>query len=132
MLDNTIAGSAAAFSRSAHTLFKSSVHSSNAPSSSLFAGSKHTNSRICCISSASSATTSTIPTSSIWNLADAVSHFETSLPAMAFGEFTNNFALAASMKVKSVNVGIIARPPPQLPKIAVICGITPEAFVCFI
>ena len=32
---------------------------------------------------------------------------------------------------KSVSVGISARPPPQLPKTAVICGITPDASVCF-
>ena len=89
-------------------------------SSSLFAGSIATSSLICARTDASSATTSTIPASSLWNLAAAVSHFETEFPSSALGEFTNNFALEPSMKVKSVKVGIRASPPPQLPKTAVI------------
>jgi len=46
-------------------------------------------------------------------------------------ELTNNFALDSSMKVKSLSAGTTARPPPQLPKIALICGTTPEASTSF-
>ena len=81
--------------------------------------------------SASSATASTIPTFSLWKSALDVSHLEISFPSNALGAFTNNFAFLLSMKVKSVKVGTKASPPPQLPKIAVICGITPDANVCF-
>ena len=49
--------------------------------------------------------------------------------ANVFGAFTKSLALFSSINVKSVSVGIRARPPPQEPKIAVICGITPEAIV---
>ena len=69
---------------------------------------------------ASSATTSTIPLSSDWNLADAESHIATVFPSNALGAFTNNFAFYSSMKVKSVMVGKRPKPPPQVPKIAVI------------
>ena len=35
------------------------------------------------------------------------------------------------MNVKSVSAGTRASPPPQVPKMAVICGITPDAIACF-
>jgi len=51
------------------------------------------------------------------------------LPLSALGAFTNSFADLSSMKVKSVIAADTAMPPPQVPKIAEICGITPEAMV---
>ena len=68
----------------------------------------------------SSATTSTIPLSLLWKSAVDESHLEILFPSSALGEFTNNFAFDFSIKVTSVSVGINARPPPQLPNIAVI------------
>ena len=130
MLERRIAVSPAAFARSAHTRFRSSLQSSTA-SSSLFAGSSVTSLRKPERTSSSLPVKSTSPASSLWNFADAVLHLETSFPSSAFGEFTNNFAFLLSMNVKSVRAGISAIPPPQVPNTAVICGITPDASTCF-
>ena len=81
--------------------------------------------------SSSVPTASTRPADSLWNFGEAVSHFWTVLPGIALGEFTNSFAFFSSINVKSVSAASAARPPPQLPKIAVIWGTTPEAIVCF-
>jgi hypothetical protein len=51
-------------------------------------------------------------------------------PSSAFGEFTNSFPSLFSINVKSVSPGTTARPPPHIPKTAVICGITPDAIAC--
>ena len=130
--DNAIAVSPVQFAISAHTRFKSSVQSSKTGSSSLFGGSMHTSSLICAKIDASSATTSTMPASLLWKSAAEVSHLLISFPSSALGAFTNSFAFFSSINVKSVSVGIRARPPPQLPKMAVICGITPELSTCFL
>ena len=124
--------SPAQFSNPSHILFRSSVHSVYDIVSSLLAGSRDTNSLICASTSDSDATTSTSPASPLWKAAEEVSHLEISFPSIALGEFTNNFAFFSSIKVKSVRPGTTARPPPHVPKIAVIWGITPEAFTCFI
>ena len=129
IIERASAASSAAFSRSAHTLFRSSVHSSYASLSSLLAGRIATSERISSRISSSLPTPSTIPDSSLWNFALAVSHLSAVLPGMVFGEFTNNFPFSA-INVKSESAAAAASPPPQLPNTAVICGITPEAIAC--
>ena len=119
-MESAIEVSPTQFSRSAQTLFKSSVHSSYEASSSLLPGSIVTSSRIFAKMLSSSATTSTIPLCVLWKSAVEESHLEALFPSSALGELTNNFAFAFSIKVKSVKVGNSARPPPQLPKTAVI------------
>ena len=84
-----------------------------------------TNVRISERISSSVPTPSTRPVFSLWNFAEDVSHLSTVFPGIAFGEFTNNFAFFSSINVKSVRAGT------QVPKIAVICGITPDASDCF-
>ena len=128
-IDNASAGSAAAFSRSTHTRLRSSVPSSYASLSSLFAGKRHTNERISSMTSPSVPTISMIPLSLLWKAALDVSHFLISLFSIVFGELTKSFPVCA-INVKSVIAAAVASPPPQFPKIAVICGITPEAMTC--
>ena len=111
------------------TLLRSSVHSSSA-TSSLLAGRRDTNCLIWSRTEASSPVTSTIPASSLWNLAEAVSSLDVKLPSSALGLLTKSFADFSSINVKSVRVGTTAIPPPHVPKIAVICGITPDASTC--
>ena len=67
---------------------------------------------------------------SLWYFAAEVSHLEISFPASAFGEFTKSFPLFSSMNVKSASPGTTASPPPHIPKIAAICGTTPDAIAC--
>ena len=100
-------------------------------SSSLLHGKMLTNVRISERISSSVPTPSTRPVFSLWNFAEDVSHLSTVFPGIAFGEFTNNFAFFSSINVKSVRAGTKDKPPPQVPKIAVICGITPDASDCF-
>ena len=78
-------------------------------SSSLLHGKMLTNVRISERISSSVPTPSTRPVFSLWN----------------------NFAFFSSINVKSVRAGTKDKPPPQVPKIAVICGITPDASDCF-
>ena len=116
---------------SSHTLFRSSVHSLKLSLSSLFSGSMLTSVRICPRISSSVPMPSTSPVSSLWNCAEAESHFSTLFPSSAFGVFTNSLPFFSSTNVKSVRAGTTAIPPPHVPKTAVICGITPDASVCF-
>ena len=67
----------------------------------------------------------------LWYTAEDVSHFAISFPGSALGELRNYFAFFSSINVKSVSAGTTESPPPHVPKIAVICGITPEAIACF-
>ena len=77
------------------------------------------------------ATKSTTPVVFAWNTALVYSSIVASLSFKAFGLFTNNFAFLFVITVKSARDGITAVPPPHVPNIAVICGITPDACDCF-
>ena len=81
-------------------------------------------------SSSVSNTPSTLAVFSLTYSAVAVSSLTTLFSSNALGLFTKSFAPSFVMNVKSVSVGIRAAPPPHVPKIAVICGITPDANDC--
>ena len=128
---STYLGSPFITSRLSHARFRSSPQSSTTPACALLPGSMLTSSRICAKISSAVPMPSTVPASSLWKAADAVSHLLALFPGIAFGEFTKIFAFSASANVKSERAGTTAMPPPQVPNTAVICGTTPDAATCF-
>ncbi|MFU0828773.1 MAG: hypothetical protein ACFWTJ_14810 [Lachnoclostridium sp.] len=80
---------------------------------------------------ASSSKTKSILPDSAWKAAADVSSFDVKFPFRVFGELTNNLAPYFAIKEKSLKDVKTADPPPQVPSTAVICGITPDAIVCF-